>query len=140
VSGASPSAGGDSAKAATDYLRLQFESRNRNKDKRIYTHITYAVAAICSCFTPCLSYHRCPSVLHCRCATDTNNVQAVFNAVKVQPCFLFAFWLARLLAGLTSDVLFSSLLLLRTSSSRRAWLPPASCKQAGGGFHVLLTF
>jgi hypothetical protein len=52
--------GGDSPKAATDYLRAQFESRNRNKDKRIYTHVT--------------------------CATDTNNVAAVFNAVKVRRC------------------------------------------------------
>jgi len=48
--------GGDNLKAATEFLRLAFESKNRNKDKRIYTHVT--------------------------CATDTTNVHAVFNAVK----------------------------------------------------------
>jgi hypothetical protein len=48
--------GGDNLKAAIDFLRLQFEGRNRSKEKRIYTHVT--------------------------CATDTGNVQAVFNAVK----------------------------------------------------------
>lgn len=31
--------GGDNIKLATDYLRLQFENRNRNKDKRIYAHV-----------------------------------------------------------------------------------------------------
>jgi len=48
--------GGDNFQAAATFLRMQFEARNRNKDKRIYTHIT--------------------------CATDTGNIQAVFNAVK----------------------------------------------------------
>jgi len=48
--------GGDNLKAATDFLRLQFEAKNRNKEKRVYTHVT--------------------------CATDTTNVHAVFNAVK----------------------------------------------------------
>jgi len=48
--------GGDNLKLATEYMRMQFESKNRNKDKRIYTHVT--------------------------CATDTSNVSAVFNAVK----------------------------------------------------------
>jgi GTPase SAR1 family protein len=48
--------GADNLKAATEYMRMQFESKNRNKDKRIYTHVT--------------------------CATDTTNVAAVFNAVK----------------------------------------------------------
>jgi len=48
--------GGDNLKLATEYMRLQFETKNRNKDKRIYTHVT--------------------------CATDTTNVAAVFNAVK----------------------------------------------------------
>jgi len=48
--------GGDNFQAAATYLRTQFESKNRNKDKRIYTHVT--------------------------CATDTGNIQAVFNAVK----------------------------------------------------------
>jgi hypothetical protein len=37
-------------------LQESFESRNRNKEKQIYTHIT--------------------------CATDTDNIAAVFNAVK----------------------------------------------------------
>jgi len=41
---------------ASDYIRTVFESRNRAKDKVIYPHIT--------------------------CATDTDNVAAVFNAVK----------------------------------------------------------
>jgi GTPase SAR1 family protein len=48
--------GGDNLKLAIDFLRLQFEGKNRNKEKRIYTHVT--------------------------CATDTTNVHAVFNAVK----------------------------------------------------------
>jgi guanine nucleotide-binding protein G(o) subunit alpha len=37
-------------------LQEQFETKNRNPDKQIYTHIT--------------------------CATDTGNIAAVFNAVK----------------------------------------------------------
>jgi len=37
-------------------LKHQFESKNHNDDKVIYTHIT--------------------------CATDTDNIAAVFNAVK----------------------------------------------------------
>jgi len=41
---------------AIKYITQQFEDRSRNKAKTIYTHVT--------------------------CATDTNNVQAVFNAVK----------------------------------------------------------
>ena len=43
--------GGDNIKLATDYLRAQFEVRNRNKDKRIYTHVVsarLAVLKICS--------------------------------------------------------------------------------------------
>ena len=38
------------------YMRELFESKNRNADKQVYTHVT--------------------------CATDTENVSAVFNAVK----------------------------------------------------------
>jgi len=41
---------------AIRYITGQFEERSRNKSKTIYTHVT--------------------------CATDTNNVHAVFNAVK----------------------------------------------------------
>jgi len=41
---------------ACEYIKESFESRNRNKEKQIYTHIT--------------------------CATDTDNIAAVFNAVK----------------------------------------------------------
>jgi len=41
---------------ASEYLKNLFESKNHNPDKIIYTHIT--------------------------CATDTDNVAAVFNAVK----------------------------------------------------------
>jgi len=48
--------GDDSYEAGVEFLQEQFESRNRNPDKQIYTHVT--------------------------CATDTNNVAAVFNAVK----------------------------------------------------------
>jgi len=48
--------GGDSYEAGCEYMQHQFESKNRNPDKQIYTHIT--------------------------CATDTNNISAVFNAVK----------------------------------------------------------
>jgi len=39
-----------------EFLQNQFESKNRNPDKQVYTHVT--------------------------CATDTNNIAAVFNAVK----------------------------------------------------------
>jgi len=39
-----------------EFLQTQFESKNRNPDKQVYTHVT--------------------------CATDTNNIAAVFNAVK----------------------------------------------------------
>jgi len=41
---------------AIKYITYQFEDRSRNKTKTIYTHVT--------------------------CATDTNNIHAVFNAVK----------------------------------------------------------
>jgi len=39
-----------------EWIQEQFETKNRNPDKQIYTHVT--------------------------CATDTNNISAVFNAVK----------------------------------------------------------
>jgi len=42
--------------AGCAFLQEQFESRNRNPEKQVYTHIT--------------------------CATDTDNISAVFNAVK----------------------------------------------------------
>jgi len=42
--------------AATKYIQEQFETRNKNPDKQIYSHIT--------------------------CATDKNNMKVVFNAVK----------------------------------------------------------
>jgi len=48
--------GDDSYEAGVEFMQEQFESRNRNPEKQIYTHVT--------------------------CATDTNNVAAVFNAVK----------------------------------------------------------
>jgi len=52
-----PDYSGENAfEAASEYLQEQFESKNRNPDKQIYTHIT--------------------------CATDTGNIAAVFNAVK----------------------------------------------------------
>jgi len=52
-----PDYDGDNSYAhACEYIKDSFESRNRNKDKQIYTHIT--------------------------CATDTDNIAAVFNAVK----------------------------------------------------------
>jgi guanine nucleotide-binding protein G(o) subunit alpha len=38
------------------FLQDEFENKNRNPDKQIYLHVT--------------------------CATDTNNISAVFNAVK----------------------------------------------------------
>ncbi len=52
-----PDYDGDNSYAhACEYIKDSFESRNRNKEKQIYTHIT--------------------------CATDTDNIAAVFNAVK----------------------------------------------------------
>jgi len=48
--------GKNSYEEASEYLKNLFESKNHNNDKIIYTHIT--------------------------CATDTDNVAAVFNAVK----------------------------------------------------------
>jgi len=42
--------------AGSEFLKTQFESKNHNDDKIVYTHIT--------------------------CATDTDNIAAVFNAVK----------------------------------------------------------
>jgi len=48
--------GDDTYEAGCECLQEQFESKNRNPDKQVYTHIT--------------------------CATDTDNVSAVFNAVK----------------------------------------------------------
>jgi len=42
--------------ACCEFLQTQFEAKNRNPDKQVYTHVT--------------------------CATDTNNIAAVFNAVK----------------------------------------------------------
>ena len=49
-------AGDDSFEQCSTFLQEQFETKNRNPDKQIYTHIT--------------------------CATDTGNIAAVFNAVK----------------------------------------------------------
>jgi len=48
--------GGDNYDAGTQFLQDQFTSKNRNPEKQIYSHIT--------------------------CATDTSNVEAVFNAAK----------------------------------------------------------
>jgi len=48
--------GENSYDAGADFLKKQFESKNHNDEKAVYTHIT--------------------------CATDTDNVTAVFNAVK----------------------------------------------------------
>jgi len=48
--------GPDTYEAGCEFLQEQFEVRNRNPDKQVYTHIT--------------------------CATDTDNISAVFNAVK----------------------------------------------------------
>jgi guanine nucleotide-binding protein G(i) subunit alpha len=48
--------GDESYENGCQFMQNQFESKNRNPDKTIYTHIT--------------------------CATDTNNISAVFNAVK----------------------------------------------------------
>jgi len=48
--------GGDDEGEGYRFMQDQFETRNRNPEKQIYTHIT--------------------------CATDTGNIAAVFNAVK----------------------------------------------------------
>jgi len=48
--------GANTYEAATRFIQEQFEIRNRNPDKQIYSHIT--------------------------CATDKNNMKVVFNAVK----------------------------------------------------------
>lgn len=48
--------GDDSYEAGVEFLQEQFEQKNRNPDKQVYTHVT--------------------------CATDTDNISAVFNAVK----------------------------------------------------------
>jgi len=48
--------GENTYEAGSEFLKHQFESKNHNDDKVIYTHIT--------------------------CATDTDNIAAVFNAVK----------------------------------------------------------
>jgi len=48
--------GPDNYLSGVEFLQEQFESRNRNPEKQVYTHIT--------------------------CATDTGNISAVFNAVK----------------------------------------------------------
>jgi len=46
----------DSVEAGIEFVTRKFESRNRHTDKQVYTHIT--------------------------CATDTDNISKVFNAVK----------------------------------------------------------
>jgi len=48
--------GDDTYDAGIDFLMETFESKNKNPDKQIYTHVT--------------------------CATDTDNISKVFNAVK----------------------------------------------------------
>lgn len=48
--------GNDTYDEATEFIQLMFEGKNQNHDKDVYTHIT--------------------------CATDTNNIFAVFNSVK----------------------------------------------------------
>jgi len=48
--------GDDSYENGIDFIMQKFESRNKNQDKQIYTHVT--------------------------CATDTDNISKVFNAVK----------------------------------------------------------
>jgi guanine nucleotide-binding protein G(i) subunit alpha len=49
--------GGDEYTAATNYIKAKYEGKNKTSNrKHIYTHVT--------------------------CATDTENVRAVFNAVK----------------------------------------------------------
>jgi GTPase SAR1 family protein len=48
--------GEESYEAGCDFMQDEFESKNRNPDKQVYSHVT--------------------------CATDTDNVSNVFNAVK----------------------------------------------------------
>jgi len=48
--------GDDSYEQGIEFVMGKFESRNKNQDKQIYTHVT--------------------------CATDTDNISKVFNAVK----------------------------------------------------------
>lgn len=48
-------AGPSSFAKAVTYIQSQYESKNKSSDKEIYTHVT--------------------------CATDTNNIQFVFDAV-----------------------------------------------------------
>jgi GTPase SAR1 family protein len=48
--------GDDSFEATSEYIENQFQLRNKNPDKQVYSHVT--------------------------CATDTDNISAVFNAVK----------------------------------------------------------
>jgi GTPase SAR1 family protein len=48
--------GENTYEAGSEFLKAQFESKNHNDDKIVYTHIT--------------------------CATDTDNIATVFNAVK----------------------------------------------------------
>jgi len=48
--------GKDEYEEGVEFLREKFESKNKNTDRHVYTHVT--------------------------CATDTDNVQAVFNATK----------------------------------------------------------
>jgi len=48
--------GDNSYESGCEFMQEQFETRNRNPEKQIYTHIT--------------------------CATDTDNIKVVFNAVK----------------------------------------------------------
>jgi GTPase SAR1 family protein len=48
--------GENTYEAGSEFLKAQFEAKNHNDDKIVYTHIT--------------------------CATDTDNIAAVFNAVK----------------------------------------------------------
>jgi len=48
--------GDDNYDSGIDYIMEMFESKNKNPDKQIYTHVT--------------------------CATDSDNISKVFNAVK----------------------------------------------------------
>jgi len=48
--------GENTYEAGAEFLKNQFEAKNHNDEKVVYTHIT--------------------------CATDTDNIAAVFNAVK----------------------------------------------------------
>ncbi len=48
--------GPNNYESCAEWIQQQFEEKNQEHDKQIYTHLT--------------------------CATDTNNVQAVFSAVK----------------------------------------------------------